>query len=1178
MKNFTTTNQTLYILAILTTIGLSACQKSKKTLFQKIPANESQITFSNRITENDTMNILDYEYIYNGGGVGIGDFDNDGLEDIYFTGNMVESKMYLNKGDFKFEDITEVSGTANPDRWSGGVAVVDINNDGLQDIYVCNSTFKSETERENTLYINQGKNADGMPTFKNMAKEYGLDDNSYSVNAAFFDYDNDGDLDVMIIVNEFKGYSHFANVAQTQKKREKFYQRIDRLYRNDFDETLGHSVFTNVSDEAGITTPGFSLGLNITDINKDGWKDVYISNDFQSNDAIYINQKDGTFKNEEKKYLKHTSHSAMGNDIADINNDGYPEIIALDMLPETNYRQKKFLKGNNYTSYFNNNRFGYTYQHVRNTLQLNNGIDENHTPKFTDIALYAGVAASDWSWTPLVADFDNDLNRDLIITNGFPKDVTDMDFVDYKGANYSFAPKSLLISMIPSFKSRNMAFQNNGNLQFSDVGKDWGLEETSFSNGAAYADFDNDGDLDWVVNNINDSAFLYKNNAIELHPDHHYLQVKLEGNDKNINAIGATVIAELDNQQLFHENSPYRGYISTHSKTIHFGLGNVETIPTLRIIWQDGQETQLKNVATNQVLTVKYKESQKVPSKGLSASASLFQRDSTLKLTHIDYDFIDFNIQPLLLHKLSQYGPSISVGDINQDGTEDLYIGGAAMTNGYFVIQNPDGSTQIDTFKGNPQRAEQLGTLLFDADADGDNDLFIVNGSYEFGQEDTILFDRFFENQNGKFVYRQKALPHYFNSGSCVKAADFDQDGDLDLFVGGRVISADYPLPTNSYLLENVSTPNNPRFEIANKKYIPELTTFGLTSDAIWTDFNGDGWMDLILACEFKSIQFFENQKGTFKKVEPAGIDQQGFWNSITGADLDGDGDIDYVVGNSGQNLYNRINKQQPFRLYVNDFDDNGNNDAFSFAYFKNEQGEYKEYPFMLRGDLFKEVNAARKMFPSYEAYALAELDNIITKKTRAKTDIYEVNYTQNAILWNEGKGNWKMEALPKEAQLAPIYGVLCEDYDGDGQMDILLVGNDYGNEIFFGRLNGLNGLLLKGQGNQQFKSSTLAQSGFYVPGDGKSLVRWQRPNGSTIIAGQNDADFMMFARPSASYFKPQANDRLVIFDNGACQELYYGNGFLSQGSRTVAIPEGLKVVEVVDFKGNKRKVNGSVQ
>jgi hypothetical protein len=1179
MKNIKTTNQILLLLVVVIMIGISACQQKKKTLFEKIDVKQSTIDFSNRITENDTMNILDYEYIYNGGGVGIGDFNNDGLEDVYFAGNQVESKLYLNKGDFKFEDVTEISKTANADNWSSGVAVLDINADGKLDIYVCNTTYKNPAERVNSLFINQGVDENNVPVFKDMAVEYGLDDDSYSVNAVFFDYDNDNDLDMMIIINEFLGYSQYANTPRTKEQRKKEVQRVDRLYRNDFNEELGHAVFTNVSEEAGINIAGFSLGINICDLNKDGWKDIYITNDFMSNDILYINQQDGTFKNEEKKYLKHTSHSAMGNDVADINNDGYPEIVALDMLPENNYRQKKFLKGNNYTSYFNNNRFGYTFQYVRNTLQLNNGIDANHAPKFSEIALYSGISASDWSWTPMVVDFDNDMDRDIIVTNGFPKDVTDMDYVDYKATNFRFAPKSTLLSKIPSFKSRNMAFRNDGGLKFSDVGIEWGMEDISFSNGAAYADFDNDGDLDWVVNNIDDSAFLYKNNTSELHPEHNYLQIKLKGEGQNPAAFGAIVTAEVNGEQLFHEHTPFRGYLSTYSPVIHFGLGNNTTIPKVKVKWQDGKETIVENVKANQVIEIAYDQTAKTPSRSENeTTATYFQADNTLNLGHEDYDFIDYNIQPLLPHKLSQYGPSMSVGDVNGDGLEDVYIGGAAFHHGYFVMQKADGSVQIDTFRGNPSRAEEMGTLLFDGDGDGDNDLFIVNGSYEFSAEDTILWDRYFENQNGNFVHQPNALPKYFSSGSCVKAADFDQDGDLDLFVGGRVNQGDYPLPTNSYLLQN----NGGKFKVVNKDLIPDLMNIGLTSDALWTDFNQDGWMDLMILCEYQPIQFFENQQGKFQKLEPAGIDQKGFWNSITGADLDADGDIDYVLGNYGQNLYNQVSKEQPFRLYVNDFDKNKNSDMLSFAYFKDEKGKMREYPFMFREDFFKEVNAGRKMYPTYESYARAELKDIITKKTLKETAIYEINYTANSILWNEGNGNWRMDQMPKEAQLAPVYGTICQDFTGDGITDILLVGNDYGNEIFFGKLSGLNGLLLTGDGKQSFKSINTNQSGFYVPGDGKSLIQWKRPNGISILAGQNN-DAILAYQPvqNASYFTPAPSDRMVVLETKGqkwLKELYYGNGFLSQSTRVVVIPKGSEIVEIIDYKGKRRNVKTRLQ
>ena len=1168
---------------ILTSIFIGSC-KSDDFQFELINPKHSNVVFNNIITENDSMNILDYEYLYNGGGVGIGDFNNDGYEDIFFSGNMVDNKLYLNKGDFVFEDVTKDSGTEVSDKWSSGVAVVDINGDGWKDIYICHNTLEDSIARENTLLINKGLNDQGIPVFDDMANAYGLDDNSYSVNSAFFDYDNDGDLDVIVIINEMQE-TRFPSKYIAKKKKKTNYQRVDKLFRNDMDPDKGHPVFTDVSEEAGINIPGFSLGVNITDINQDGWKDIYITNDFLSNDILYINQKNGSFVDESKKYFKHTSFSAMGNDVVDINNDGLSDIIALDMLPEGNYRQKKLLGPNNYTSYINNERYGFTFQVVRNTVQLNNGMKAgNDEISFSDVSLYSGLSATDWSWTPLVADFDHDQYRDVIVTNGFPKDVTDMDFIDYKADNYTFAPKSMMLSKIPSIKSKNCAFKNNGDLTFSNVTDDWGMEQSSYSNGAAYADLDNDGDLDVVINNIDDFAFIYRNRTIEKKSPKHYLKIKLKGKDLNPDAIGSTIQIELDSTTIYYEHTPFRGYLSTHSSIIHLGLGDVSVIPRLLITWPDNSYHSLTNVQTDQLVEISYDQNNS-SDRAISSvpTQEIFKSRKDFDHKHIDHDFIDYNIQPLLPHKLSQYGPSLSVVDINADGLEDVYVSGSAFEKGYFLMQGPEGQFVVDTFQSNNPKMEEQGILFFDADIDGDNDMVIVSGSYEFNLDDPITQDRFFENVEGTLEFRENALPEFYSSGSCVKAADYDRDGDLDLFVGGRVIPGDYPLPTTSYLLENVTSEGTIQFKISNDEDLPDLNEIGLTSDALWTDFNNDGWVDLIVMLEFSPIQFFQNNNGKLTRLTDTGVDNlKGFWNSITGSDIDKDGDIDYILGNQGKNMYYEISEEYPYQIYVKDFDNNGSMDALPFVYAKDIDGTKKQFPFMSRIDFAKEINVTRKMYPSYESYARADLPTIITDSTRAITDVYEVNYLPTSIAYNLGNGRFEIVALPAESQLAPVYGTIASDFTGDGINDILLIGNDYGNEIFFGRLNALNGLLLKGGENRNFVPVKVQESGFYVPGDGKSLIYIHGNDKTYVIGGENNAQIRLFEiERSGRLFTPLWSDRKLTIttpEKTYIEEVYYGNGFFSQSTRKINIPENATSVIVENFNGETREVLNEIQ
>ncbi len=1152
---------------------VSACRPDS-TLFALIDPAQSNVHFSNHITETDTFNILFYEYMYNGAGIGMGDFNNDGLEDLFVGGNLVDNALYLNKGDFEFEDVSAEAGIQSKGYWASGIAVVDINADGWQDIYVCNTTNKKEYWRTNQLYINQGLNEKGIPTFKDQAEEYGLADNSYSVNAAFFDYDNDHDLDVIIIVNEMGDTRYHSQFRDPNQRT--FFQRVDRLYRNDPSDK-GHPVFTDVSEEAGIQLPGFSLGVNISDINKDGWKDIYISNDFLSDEIIYMNQKDGTFKDAAKDLLKHTSHSAMGNDVVDLNNDGYDEIIALDMLPEGNYRQKRLLGETNYTMYLNNERFGYSYQYVRNTLQLNNGIDSTDAPKYSEISLFSGISATDWSWTPLVADFDHDGFRDIIVTNGFPRDVTDHDFIDYKADAQTYASAQMMLDQIPSIKLPNYAFKNNGDMTFSDLTTEWGLSAPSYSNGAAYADLDNDGDLDFVVNNINDSLFIYRNEANHQTEDFAYLAIDLKGHPSNPDGLGTQITIETDSGTLYHEHSVYRGYLSSYSKNILIPLAEKDTLSRITIAWPDQSISELREVPSNQLLQVDYNSMARSTSDDQGSEiAALFEKNSTIELGHVEDDYIDYNVQPLLPHKLSQYGPSLTVGDINGDQLDDVYIGGSTFFNGYFVLQKENGVFEIDSLLINDPRAEESGALIFDAEGDGDNDIFIASGSYELNEGDTALQDRLIINNNGTLEIAESALPEYYSNATNIRGADFDRDGDIDLFICGRVVTGDYPKAANAYLLENQSDGSSPRFVFSAA--IPGLEGIGMITDAIWTDYNNDQRLDIILVGEFESIIFFKNTGDGFQREVQEGVSaQRGFWNSISGGDLDNDGDTDYIVGNLGTNTYVDISSQYPYRIYVNDFDKNGSSDALPFAFFKDEEGGYKEYPFVSRMDFAKEINEIRKRLPSYSLYAQADVNTLITKETMKETEVYEVNFPYSSILWNED-GVFRLEALPPEAQLAPVFGTIILDFDQNGFQDILLTGNDFGNELVFGRMDALNGLLLLNHGGGSFQVIKSKKSGIYTPGDGKSLalIQWDRQ--LSVISGANKGNIELHTiQTDLDNFELQQNDQSITYTVDNVQyvrEVFLNSGFLSQGSGRVVVPQNATSITVTNSVGKTRKLD----
>lgn len=1083
------------VFVLLFCMLLFGCSAKQNTLFTLLDKDDTGISFRNTFFEDGPLNVANYIYFYNGGGVAIGDINNDGLQDILFTGNMVKNRLFLNKGNFKFEDITAKSGVAEKQGWCTGATMADVNGDGKLDIYICRSADVDPARRKNLLFINNGD-----LTFTERAAEFGLDNTGYSTQAAFFDYDKDGDLDCFIINHSLQKYT--AGVQDNPElRKERNGDFASKLYQNN------GGKYTDVSDAAGITSNvlTFGLGLAITDFNNDGWPDVSVSNDFNEPDYLFINNGNGTFSEKLSECMDQTSLYSMGSDAADYNNDGLVDLVTLDMMPEDNYNQKMHSGAENFDKFqvlFNK---GFYYQYSRNMLQRNNG-----DGTFSEVGQLAGVSNTDWSWAALFADYDNDGNKDLFVTNGYVKDYTEMDFMKYSMDRLIRSMHKEQVDAIPEYIAKmpthavpNYILRNNGDETFSKKIRDWGLDHPGVSAGAAYADLDNDGDLDLVTSNANDYAGIYRNNGTPA-PNNHYLKIKLSGAAGNERGIGAKIKVFCGGEQYFQEQSPVRGFQSSVDPVLLFGLGGHQQIDSLLIIWPDDRFQQWTNLPANQTLVAKQAEANGKWDHGSAQNNknALLQQTSLPQALHVENNFNDFTIQPLLPHYFSRQGPCIEVADVNGDGREDFFMGGAAGTAGQLFLQQADGS-----FATKPQPAlqqdaasEDVGALFFDADGDEDKDLYVVSGGFELGEAGPQLQDRLYLNDGkGNFEKNAAAVPQMFSSKSCVKAADLEGDGDLDLFVGGRVIPGKYPLTPDSYILRN---DGKGLFTDVTKMVAPAVRKVGMITDAAFTDINGDHMPDLVLAGEWMPVKVFINSKGSLSDASHTYVPfaSSGWWNRLEATDLDNDGDTDLILGNCGLNTQFKASEKEPITLHYKDFDGNGSIDPILCYYIGGIS-----YPAASLDDLTDQLPGLKKKFLEYRRYANATLKDLFTPEQLKDAGQLKADMMQTMVLRNEGGKKFSVQSLPQQAQYAPVYGIATADFNGDGRKDLLLTGNDSWTRIKFGRYSANHGVLLLANARGSYDYVPQTASGLHLRGNVRSLKTIQSGNSVQLVAGVNN-------------------------------------------------------------------------
>lgn len=1088
-------------------------------VFKLRSPTHTAVTFANTITTNDSVNVQTDVYVYNGAGVAVGDIDNDGLPDLFFTGNMVSSRLYVNKGDMRFDDITESAGVKT-DRWATGAAMVDINSDGYLDIYVSVSGSERSTgkDRANLLFLNKGDR-----TFTEVAARYGIADTGFTTNAVFFDYNGDGYLDVFLLNNSPKDFARGAADTHPLGVRSDSPEGYNQLYRNN-----GDGTFANVSREAGILRQiGYGLGVVVADVNRDGWPDLYVSNDVAPNDVLYINNGDGTFTDRAGAWLKHASFAGMGVDIADFNNDGWPDILQVDMLPAALDRQKRMSGYLTYGGRIQLRRRGFRDDYDANSLQLSNGVTRSGDVIFSDIATLAGVASTDWSWSALFADFDNDGSKDIFVTNGYPKAANDLDYqtAAFGARRAGDRQRALrLVKDLHSYRLSNYVFRNNGDLTFSDKTREWGMDQPGFSYGAAYADLNNDGRLDIVVNNIDGPASIYEN----IQPQDtapRYLQIRLEGESPNRRGIGSTLILTAGGQQQYLYHSPYRGYLSTMDDREHFGLGASRLVDSLEVIWPDGRYQLLTNLEVDRLLVVRQREATGMRGAGCEMRGKCDNRSRlphlasrvfeptdarrALKYKQLEGAFVDYEVQPLLPYEPSQQGPPLVVGDVNGDGLDDVFIGGAAGVPGKLFIQRRDGSF-VESLQGQPwvtdQAYEDWGALFFDANGDGLPDLYVASCGYRLAPVSRLLQDRLYINQGGgRFVRDSQALPTMPTCTASVAAGDFTGDGRLDLFVGGRLTPRHYPLPTRSYLLRN----DGGRFTDATSDVAPELgQPSGMMTAALWIDFDGDGRLDLVTAGEWMPLEFFRNDGTRFSNVTAAmGLGPtRGWWFSLAAGDFNHDGHPDLVAGNLGLNFAYTTSPQRRFGVYAGDFTGNQATDII----LTQEIGG-TEYPRFGRAKLGPTIYPVALRFPSYAGFAAASVAQLFGAPQLRSALHYQTDTFANVYLQNDGDGTFTSLPLPNPAQISPIRGIVAHDVDGDGDLDLIVAGNLYDTEPNTPSADAGNGLWLKGDGRGHFTPVPPLESGFWAPRNVSGLALMQTPAGKAVLVANTGDSLQAF-------------------------------------------------------------------
>jgi hypothetical protein len=1098
------------VFSLFIVLSIAGCQHDQKlvipkdTLFQLIPSEASGISFINKITNEKDLNIFLYRNFYNGGGVGIGDINNDGLADIYMVANMEKNKLFLNLGDFKFQDVTSSSGTGGEHAWSTGVVMVDINADGLLDIYVCNAGNVKGDYPENELFINNGDQ-----TFSEMAEEYGLADEGFSTHAAFFDYDGDGDLDVYILNNSFipvnsLGYSNKRMVrSENWDVPELVKGGGDKLLRND------NGKFIDVSEEAGIygSLIGFGMGVTVGDINQDMLPDIYVSNDFYERDYLYINNGDGTFKENITDWMAHLSLASMGADIADINNDGFSEVYVTDMLPEGDARLKNTTDFERYDIYHLKLKDGFYHQFMQNSLQLNNG-----DGTFSEIAFFSGVAETDWSWGPLIFDMDNDGYLDIFVANGIYHDLTNQDFIDFFANDIvqrmTISGKKevvdTIINKMPRKPIPNYALRNNGDLTFTNMSTEWGLDIPSFSNGTAYGDLDNDGDLDLIVNNVNQPCFAYQNKTNEK-TGNHYLKVKLKGKGHNTFGIGSVVNVYYNDQIHKQELISSRGFQSSVNHILNFGLGNVTEVDSVEVIWPGRERQVAESIGADQLITLNIKDAAKkelIINNNKTTTVNLVEYNSPFD-PHKENFYIDFDYEGLIAQMLSREGPAMDVGDLNNDGLDDVCIGGATNYEGKVYLQSAKGEMIIQTNDCfvKDKKIEDTAARFFDADGDGDLDLYVGSGGNDKEDDSRLLRDRLYiNNGKGAFEKADAAIPDFRYNTSVVAPYDFDQDGDLDLFVGSLSVSRIYGINPRHYLLEN---DGGGKFKDITEARAYKFRDIGMVTDAAWQDMDEDGLKDLVIVGQWMAPVIFQNSGRRLSPIESSLDTLTGWWNAVSVTDLDNDGDIDMVLGNRGNNSYIKVSSAAPVKMFVNDFDNNGTIEQICTRYI-----EGKDKPIPLKREITAQLPSLRKDNIKFSEYAEKSIYELFPDAVVANSILKEVVISESVLAYNEGENQFRIKALPQEIQFTCINAILAADVNDDGFTDIILGENNYSYKPQFGRLDAGFAHLLPGSASGLMKPERMGISGQGVV---KSIRELTMNDQHCIVLGINDDKFKIY-------------------------------------------------------------------